>query len=145
MSKFDEKPIYYVYSLIDPRNGLEFYVGKGKGNRAQSHILTIKKGKRSENRWKDHIIQKLLETGRQPLIAFIAEGLPEKHAYDLETKMIAFFGRNGYDEGGILVNVCKDNNPPDATGKHWKLKKPRKPHEVPLCLARNILSKRENA
>ena len=24
---------YYVYRLIDPRNGQTFYVGKGKGNR----------------------------------------------------------------------------------------------------------------
>lgn len=24
---------YYVYMLIDPRNGQTFYVGKGKGNR----------------------------------------------------------------------------------------------------------------
>ena len=24
---------YYVYRLIDPRNGETFYVGKGKGNR----------------------------------------------------------------------------------------------------------------
>ncbi|WP_263312590.1 hypothetical protein [Campylobacter sp. LR264d] len=24
---------YYVYGLIDPRNGRYFYIGKGKGNR----------------------------------------------------------------------------------------------------------------
>ena len=27
---------YYVYRLIDPRNGQTFYVGKGKGNRVFS-------------------------------------------------------------------------------------------------------------
>ena len=27
-----EKIGYYVYRLVDPRNGQTFYVGKGKGN-----------------------------------------------------------------------------------------------------------------
>ena len=29
---------YYVYRLIDPRNGETFYVGKGKDNRVFNHV-----------------------------------------------------------------------------------------------------------
>lgn len=29
---------FYVYRLIDPRNGNTFYVGKGKGNRVFAHM-----------------------------------------------------------------------------------------------------------
>lgn len=29
---------YYVYRLIDPRNGQTFYVGKGRGNRIFQHV-----------------------------------------------------------------------------------------------------------
>ena len=32
-----EKLRFYVYRLIDPRNGETFYVGKGKGNRVFQH------------------------------------------------------------------------------------------------------------
>lgn len=36
-SEVIEKLRYYVYRLIDPRNGETFYVGKGKGNRIFAH------------------------------------------------------------------------------------------------------------
>ena len=29
---------YYVFRLVDPRNGQTFYVGKGKGNRIFAHV-----------------------------------------------------------------------------------------------------------
>ena len=37
-SEVTEQLKYYVYRLIDPRTGLTFYVGKGKGNRVYAHI-----------------------------------------------------------------------------------------------------------
>ncbi len=33
----DEKHLYYVYCLVDPRNNQTFYIGKGKGNRIFAH------------------------------------------------------------------------------------------------------------
>lgn len=33
-----ERIKYYVYRLIDPRNGETFYIGKGKGNRVFAHV-----------------------------------------------------------------------------------------------------------
>ena len=37
-SEVVEQLKYYVYRLIDPRNGKTFYVGKGKGNRIFEHL-----------------------------------------------------------------------------------------------------------
>ena len=33
----EEKLEWYVYALIDPRDGRLFYIGKGKGNRVFAH------------------------------------------------------------------------------------------------------------
>lgn len=35
---------FYVYELRDPRNGLPFYVGKGKGDRINAHEREARKG-----------------------------------------------------------------------------------------------------
>lgn len=36
--------MFYVYELIDPRDGRPFYVGKGKGNRVHHHERDAKAG-----------------------------------------------------------------------------------------------------
>jgi hypothetical protein len=38
----ENKIIYYVYELIDPRNNLPFYTGKGKEERMYLHVKKVK-------------------------------------------------------------------------------------------------------
>ena len=40
---------YYVYRLIDPRNGNTFYVGKGKNNRVFAHAKGVLDNYEGEN------------------------------------------------------------------------------------------------
>lgn len=30
---------YFVYALVDPRDGSIFYIGKGKGDRPRQHLV----------------------------------------------------------------------------------------------------------
>lgn len=39
---------FYVYTLVDPRDGATFYIGKGSGRRINQHELDARRGKRSE-------------------------------------------------------------------------------------------------
>ncbi len=43
-SEVQDQLKYYVYRLIDPRNGETFYVGKGKGNRVFDHARAVVDG-----------------------------------------------------------------------------------------------------
>ena len=50
---------YYVYRLIDPRDGQTFYVGKGKGNRVFRHAQGVAERERTEEAIGDNDPQKL--------------------------------------------------------------------------------------
>jgi hypothetical protein len=50
-----EKLGYYVYRLIDPRNGETFYVGKGKNDRIFHHV----KGALEFDKDEDEITEKI--------------------------------------------------------------------------------------
>lgn len=104
------KNIYYVYQLIDPRDNLPFYVGKGKNDRWKIHLTeTINQ---TDNKRKFYKIQKILRLGLNIQTEFVQENMNEQDAYDLETKLIKFYGRLKLDENGILTNICLDNRPP---------------------------------
>jgi hypothetical protein len=74
---------YYVYLYIDPRNGKPFYVGKGKGGRALSHLSDEAESK------KRALIQELRASGYEPRIDILAHALPdEKTAFRIEAAVI---------------------------------------------------------
>jgi hypothetical protein len=104
--------MYYIYELIDPTTLLPFYVGKGKGKRAQYHIDQNRKGKNTENIHKDNIIRQLLAEGLEPIINYVFWTEDENTAYEHEELLINQYGRKWYDKDGILTNVCEGNKPP---------------------------------
>ena len=81
---------YYVYGLIDPRlnNPIEkiFYIGKGAGNRAFSHLES--EAAPSEMSLKGDRIAEIRQAGQEPEITIIAHDLNEKDALRLEAQLI---------------------------------------------------------
>ena len=110
--------MYYVYQLVDPRNNKPFYIGKGKGCRAKTHLWETPD---TRNVYKENKIAAIRQEGMEPKIKYVIEHIEDETlAYNLETEMIKYYGRKGYDKNGILTNICKDNRPPNHKGKTYE-------------------------
>lgn len=103
---------YYVYGIFDPDSDRPFYIGKGHGKRAYDHL---KRTCAPANNKKHRFIETIREKGKEPLVLILFNYLLEQDAYDLEELLIASFGRDGIDDGGILVNNLLQGRPPVMT------------------------------
>lgn len=84
-----EKLNYYVYRLIDPRNGETFYVGKGKGNRVFSHMkAAVSEEKFDELNDKLQTIREIHLAGLDVIHVIHRHGMDEKTAYEVEAALI---------------------------------------------------------
>lgn len=82
-------PDYYVYALIDPRNGKPFYIGKGKGDRVLAHEREAKKGSNSP---KCLVIQDIWEDGMSVTRRILKRFAKESQAYKYEERLIKKIG-----------------------------------------------------
>jgi len=85
------EPVYYVYLLIDPRDGKPFYVGKGKGRRAKIHLQDWQAG-RICNVAKHERISEIAAAGYKPVVEIVASRMSEKEALRLEQEKIRSVG-----------------------------------------------------
>lgn len=74
---------YYVYVYVDPTDDSVFYVGKGKGSRALSHLNATERKKITRT------ISRIRRAGSEPRIDILAHGLPnERIAFAVEAAAI---------------------------------------------------------
>lgn len=84
---------YYVYKLIDPRNGQVFYVGKGKGNRVFAHVDGILEKEELEE-WQDEesekikTIREIKGEGLEVIYIIHRHHMDEKTAFEVEAALI---------------------------------------------------------
>lgn len=97
---------YYVYRLIDPRNGQTFYVGKGKGNRIFQHVkcaIDFYDGVEETSDLdpnKLRIIRDILNDGLEVIHVIQRWNLTEKEAFEVEAALIdAYQGLSNLQSG----------------------------------------------
>lgn len=81
---------YYVYGLIDPRNGRYFYIGKGKGDRVFQHIKEVENSNVDNDKIKT--IRDIQNDGLEVIHIIIRHGLNEDEAKLIEATLIDFKG-----------------------------------------------------
>lgn len=95
MNEFSERTLqninqngkYYVYGLIDPRDGQLFYIGKGTGNRVFQHVVESNKNPESEKN-KIKRIREIEYSGNHVKHILIHWGLKEEEAFAAEASLI---------------------------------------------------------
>lgn len=90
---------HYVYRLIDPRDGLTFYVGQGENNRIFDHIESAKNSPDRTN--KLDTIREILRAGLEPIHVIHRHGMNEYEADEVEAALIDAFSGLTNDQGGI--------------------------------------------
>lgn len=96
-----EKLRWYVYKLIDPRNGEVFYVGKGKGNRVFSHVNgAIELKDEDEISQKIETIREIHAQGLEVIHIIHRHNLDEQTAFEVEAALVdAYAGLTNLQNG----------------------------------------------
>lgn len=83
-----DKMKYYVYRLIDPRNGETFYVGKGKGNRVFNHVKCLASENLDLLNDKLQTIFEIQSSGLKVIHVIHRHGMTEEQAFEVEAALI---------------------------------------------------------
>tara|TARA_B100000378_G_scaffold236018_1_gene202707 strand:- start:17172 stop:17789 length:618 start_codon:yes stop_codon:yes gene_type:complete len=110
--------LYYVYLLINPITDEIFYVGKGKGKRAESHLRENITGKLINAR-KHIVINEILDKGEEPRIIVFANNLEEKDAFSIERILIKRFKK-------LITNASSGQYDKHEKNQQWAIATLRK-------------------
>lgn len=110
---------YYVYRLVDPRNGQTFYVGKGKNNRVFAHVecalenyndVDYNPAEDDDDNLKYKTIREIKDSGLEVIYIIQKYGLEERDALVIESALI-----DAYSIERSLSNKIKGFNASEPT------------------------------
>ncbi len=101
MEKFKEGVIeklgYYVYRLIDPRDGHTFYIGMGENDRVFDHVRGVLKSDEDQDETshkldiKFALIQEIIRQDQEPIHIIHRHGMDKQTAEQVESALIDAF------------------------------------------------------
>src|SRR4030065_2208694 len=112
--------IFYVYIYLYPNN-VPFYIGQGKNNRWKQHFHD------KRNPLKKNIIDKIITSGKEPIVKKLFENLYEDEAKIIEKLFISHYGRRN-NKTGILANMTDGGE--GISGYHFSEKAKEKMSET---------------
>lgn len=94
---------YYVYLLVDPRDGKIFYVGKGKGDRVFAHVHCAIATEGDSD--KLNTIRDIQRAGLEVRHYIVRHGLEEKEAFLVESVLIDLLTFRDFSSVANITNI----------------------------------------
>lgn len=94
---------FYVYALVDPRDGTIFYIGKGCGNRVFDHARDAVFG--DEETLKLNTIRKIQKAGLEVKHYILRHLLTEEMAFTIESAIIDLLSYPNFNKENLLTNI----------------------------------------
>ena len=105
-----DKLLFYVYRLIDPRNGQTFYVGKGTGNRIFAHVNGVTEEDQINE--KMNLIREIRLDGFEVQHVIHRHGMDSNTAFEVEAALIDCYAG--------LSNIAGGHNNEERGSMHAK-------------------------
>lgn len=103
-----DKLQYYVYALVDPRDSLPFYIGKGIGDRTFQHDVEAESS--DVETAKLNKIREITEAGFEVTHQIVRWGLDESAAFEVEASLIDYVGYMLGQYGSTLTNAVSGHH-----------------------------------
>jgi hypothetical protein len=133
---------YYVYRLIDPRNGETFYVGKGKDNRVFQHIKgVLVKDDFEQTNTKLKTIRDINATGLEVIHVIHRHGMSKETALEVEAALLDAYPGTTNIMGGYGSNDFGPMNAKEIIDKYSAETAIFKHRVIMITINKSILEK----